>query len=115
MWTGECGQALRETRWLGAHEGLPGEAPYLSQGPPLPCPLGFKGASGADQTSRRKSLYFLRTNGNKPLLVYFLVNCAGVGVGLGAGVWLTLSALDLIVPSSARAPRWLLASGELLS
>lgn len=44
-------------------------------------------------------MYFLRTNGNKPLLVYFLVNCAQGGRGPGRGLR-QLCPLGLIVPSS---------------
>ena len=63
--------------------GSPWQDPLLA----LPT-LGFRGASGGrpDQPER-KSLYFLRTNGNKPLLVYFLVNCEQAsGLGAGAGI-----------------------------
>lgn len=45
-------------------------------------------------------MYFLRTNGNKPLLVYFLVNCAQGGRGPGQGLPCQLCPLGLIVPSS---------------
>lgn len=80
--------------------GRPGKHPAQPRTPLSPCPSGVqRGLGGADQSSQRKSLYFLRTNGNKPLLVYFLVNCAHGGRGPGRGLR-QLCPLGLIVPSS---------------
>lgn len=80
--------------------GGPG-ALYPSQGR-LALPLwGSKEPWGAERTSRRKSLYFLRTNGNKRFL-FISWRIVPVGVGLGAGVNSFSPGSDCL--SSAGAP-----------
>lgn len=83
----------------------------LSQGPRLALPLwGSKEPWGAEQSSKRKSLYFLRTNGNKRFLFISWRPLRGAG-GSGPGAGVNSLGPGSDCPSSAGGAAFLSAGG----